>query len=125
MSDELLTIQEAIDFIQENYEPMYRVKLWMYCRNGWFEVVELPGGKPRIKKASVIDAYENPRPSSRYRYKGRAEDAVCDATKEVADAVCDAGQQEVPVEEAAVAVEDAEQTQEAEEAEAETVPASG
>jgi hypothetical protein len=71
MADIFFTIMETIKFIKDNYDQnMTRIKLYSYTKRGWFDVVEYPGGTPRIKRASVIEAYENPPPSKRYPYRG-------------------------------------------------------
>jgi hypothetical protein len=84
MADDFLTINESVKFIRERYDPrMERVKLWSYSKQGWFDVVEYPGGRPRIKRQSIIDAYENPPPHSRYPYRGKVEETEGPVEQEV------------------------------------------
>jgi hypothetical protein len=71
MAEDFLTIMGTVEFIRDNYDQnMTRIKLYSYAKRGWFEVVEYPGGTPRIKRISVVEAYENPPPSKRYPYRG-------------------------------------------------------
>jgi hypothetical protein len=78
MPDVFLTISDSIQFIRANYDPkMERVKFWMYSKQGWFHVVAYPGNRPRVKKQSIIDAYENPPDSKLYPYRAKsAEEAT-------------------------------------------------